>query len=150
MKIISSNEIQSLNDKKSIEDKKHTKELNKAVNPPKMKIKTSRAPKSAPMSASRLKNILKYQSMESGGESAVRLPKSQYQEYKQSLKESTINVVTSLQPEYADTVRDKLLGSNDIVNILSEKVMNLDLIENEWLILGLTVAGKFLEANQGI
>jgi len=42
------------------------------------------------------------------------------------------------------------MGSKDIVDILSDKLMDLDMIENEWLVLGLTVAGKFLEANNGI
>jgi len=151
MKIITSSDIQSLNDKKSIEEKKHTKEITRAVNPPKMRARRTPAPrKDRVISASRLKNILKYQSNPISDLSPPSAPKSQYKEYKNSMKETSINLITSIQPEYADTIKDKIMGSKDIVDILSDKLMDLDMIENEWLVLGLTVAGKFLEANNGI
>lgn len=149
MKIISSDEIQSLNDKKAIEEKKHTKEIFKAVNPPKQRPRRTPAPRrERTVQASRLKDLLQFQSPQSSN--VVPSAPKQYKEWTNSMKETAIKTVVSIQPEYSDTIRDKLTSSNDIVSILSDKIMNLDLVENEWLILALTIGGKFLEANTGI
>ena len=150
MKIISSDESQSLNDKKEIEEKKHTKEIFKAVNPPKQTPRRTPAPRrERTVQASRLKDFLQFQSSQSSN-AVPPVPKQQYKEWTNSVKETAIKTVVSIQPEYSDTIRDKLTSSNDIVSILSDKIMNLDLVENEWLILALTIGGKFLEANTGI
>ena len=139
MKIISSDEIQSLNDKKEIEEKKHTKEIFKAVNPPKQRPRRTPAPRrERTVQASRLKDFLQFQSSQSSN-AVPPVPKQQYKEWTNSVKETAIKTVVSIQPEYSD-----------IVSILSDKIMNLDLVENEWLILALTIGGKFLEANTGI
>ena len=82
MKIISSDEIQSLNDKKEIEEKKHTKEIFKAVNPPKQRPRRTPAPRrERTVQASRLKDFLQFQSSQSSN-AVPPVPKQQYGEWK--------------------------------------------------------------------
>ena len=152
MKILSSQEIKSLDDKKSIEDKKHQKELNHAVNPPKprrtrMSVPRQREQKSS-MDPARLAKILGNAKKMSPTQDF--LPQNDYREYKESLKRSAIGLVSSMEGEHKEIIQDKLANSNDIPKILTNQLLDLDLIQNEWVILALTIGGKFLESRAGV
>ena len=139
MKVVSKQDIEKMDDDLRIEKKKHEKDINKVVNPPKMKpIRKSAPPPSI--------NLNQFKSL---ANQSPR-PPPRYTEYKRSLRHIAAETVSKLAPEEAETVKDKLLASQDIANICTDKLFDLDLIENEWILLGLTVAGKILEAKTGV
>jgi hypothetical protein len=142
MKVVSKQDIEKMDDDLKIEKKKHEKDLNKVVNPPKMKPISKMRSEGA---SSRI-NLNQFKSL-------AAIPTNQpprYNEYKQSLRQVAAETVSKLAPDEADTVKDKLMASRDIANICADKLFDLDLIENEWLVLGLTIAGKILEAKTGV
>ena len=141
MKVVSKQDIEKMDDDLRIERKKHEKDLNKVVNPPKMKPMKKTRSQGAPHRI----NLNHFKSLAMPSNQPPR-----YTEYKRSLRNIAAETVSKLAPEEADTVKDKLLASHDIANICTEKLLDLDLIENEWILLGLTVAGKILEAKTGV
>lgn len=144
-KVISKATIDKWNDDHRIEQLKHKREINVAVNPPKPKrtyggggrVKESRRSTIDPTT------LMNRISTLNGFKSA-----SPYNEYKDSIKKTTANVISSMgsNAEEQKTVRDKIMTSADIASICSRKLFDLNIVENEWAILGLTLAGKFLEA----
>jgi len=137
MKVVSKQDIEKMDDELRVEKKKHEKDLNKIVNPPKMKpIKKSHPPPR--ISMERFANLPRPP------------PARQYSEYKRSLRHVAAETVAKLAPEESDAVKDKLLASHDIANLCAEKLFDMNFIENDWLVLGLTIAGKILEAKTGL
>jgi hypothetical protein len=149
MNIIPKEKINEWNDKSKIQSMKHSKSIRQVVNPPKQKrLARIRQPREHTINprilfndASQLTNILR------GGSSV-----SKYNEYKESLKKSSAyllaNAVGSSQD--SENIKQKLQESQDIATICSEKIMDWNGIENEWVILCVTILGKLLESKIGV
>jgi len=163
-RIVTKSTIQEWNDKSKINDMKHNKDLRTAVNPPKMvQFKkpsgSGRAERmqrqrnhNTTFDPSRLASILSGIPRE-GAEAGERRPPTPYKEYKDSIKKASTQVLSSFAGENTDnqeSVRNKLANSKDIADILANRIGDLDLFQNEWIILCLTIGGKFLETRCGI
>jgi hypothetical protein len=72
---------------------------------------------------------------------------TQYQEYKTSIREAIHYGMTLIErnPSYKDGLKQKICASRDIRTILDNKLRGVNLIENEWLVLGLTLCSKVIE-----
>jgi hypothetical protein len=142
MNVISKDEVDKWTDKYKINNMKHTKSLRSVVNPPKArKLPRIREPRMHTITPQALTQFC-------GSFSSSVSP---YNEYKESIKKSTVTLLSQLNPtETQDVLKEKILASGDIGKICASKLMDYSGIENEWLILGLTVCGKFLEARCGV
>ena len=140
-KVISKATIDKWNDDHKIEQLKHQKEIKVAVNPPKQKVMRSYGRRSAPQH--RVDPVALMNRIQQ-----INSVSNEYNEYKDSIKRTTASIIGSLgkNEEEQQSVREKIMTSGDIASICSKKLMDLNVIENEWAVLGLTIAGKFLEA----
>jgi hypothetical protein len=162
-RVISKEEINQWTDKHKITDLKHQKEIRRQVEPKPpvmLKGKQSKTPRpvaqprnhSTAFNPQRIASILKGVSRDDSASYHHRtLPPSQYREYKESIKKTGTHLIASYAGrDNTDNVKEKLSSSEDIQKIISNKIGDLDLVENEWGVLALTVLGKFLESKFGV
>jgi hypothetical protein len=154
-RVISKQEINQWSDKHKVDDMKHQRNLRDEATPkPQMALKSSgrSRPKrihSQSMTPQRIQSILS--NVNPSSSPPIHRPVGQYKEYKDSIKKTGTHFIASYAGrDNTDNVRDKLQGSEDIQKIISNKIGDLDLVDNEWGVLGLTVLGKFLEAKFGV
>jgi hypothetical protein len=161
---VSKSTIADWNDKSKVTAMKHSKELRTQVNPPKMfqAPRGSRAGNrgrraqvnaarqhSAALDPSRLASLISNIPGRDASERPRARPNHDYQEYKESIKRSTTQVLGSLAGENEDqqqSVRNKIANSKDIAQIIGSRFSDMDFFDNEWIILALTIGGKYLEA----
>ena len=74
-------------------------------------------------------------------------PQPQYNEYKSALKSGVNTLFSQIERNdaYKHSFKDKISNSHDIQTILDNKLSAFNWIENENIILGLTVVAKLLE-----
>ena len=159
-RIVSKSTIADWNDKSKVNEMKHSKELRTQVNPPKMfqaprsrggvsrgrraQVQSMRQ-HSSMLDPSRLASLLGRSASEPA---EYREKLHDYREYKESIKKSSTQVLGKLIGDNVDqqaSVRDKIANSKDIATIIANRIGDLDLFQNEWLILCLTIGGKYLE-----
>lgn len=72
---------------------------------------------------------------------------SRYNEYKTSLREGLTGIMAMIErnPHYKEGLKQKIGSSHDINDILTNKLEAFNFIENDNIILGLTVVAKYLE-----
>ena len=141
MNIVSKEEVDKWNDKHKIESMKHTKSLRTIVNPPKpKKLPRIRQPRNHSVSPETMFKGLSYVSNQ------LSAPPCPYNEYKDSIKKTSASLLSSVDANNQEALKQKILESNDIATICANKLMDFSGIENEWLILCLTIGGKILES----
>ena len=150
MKVVPKSIISSWNDKCQVDKMKHAHSLRKEVNPEKdlTRIKNrGRAPRPPPMRArsinpDKIRDILNQD---------IPMTCNQYGEYKDSIKKCSSSVIaTCLGENESGTLKEKITTSDDIQKILTDKITDLPLLSSEWIVLGMTVAGKYLETKCGV
>ena len=139
--IINKTTINKWNDDLKVNEKKHARALNEEAAPKKFKIPrgtSGRAPR-AQRHTPDISELLKIMPSPKGG--------TQYTEYKESLKESALKLIASIEPnpEYNTSLKGRIANSRDIQSILATKFIDLDFIDNDWGILAATICAKYIE-----
>jgi hypothetical protein len=146
MKVIPKSTISSWNDKNQVDKMKHSYNLRKEVNPERdlSKIKNPRRlpqPKAPKINMKSIREALGSQPLPMA---------TDYCEYKQSLKNCSGNIIAQSIGDETGTLREKITNSKDIQDILANQLFSIPAVSNEWIVLGLTLAGKVLESKCGV
>jgi len=149
MKVIPKSVISSWNDKSQVDKMKHQHSLRKEVNPERdltrikgrSRVSAPRAPRQRQINPDRIRQIL----------SEPIVTQSPYNEYKDSLKKCSGSVIAkTLGDDDGETLKKKITDSKDIQTIITNQVCSFPTFENELIVLGLTLTGKFLESKFGV
>jgi hypothetical protein len=147
--IISGEQLKQMSNARTIGQKLENKSITQQVNNLAQSEKKKKAPKSS--------NIV-FKGMGRAG----RQPKpdvklleylerkrreSEFHEYKTSIRTAVYHGLGMMErnKDHSDNFRQKLTQSRDIARILDNKLENFNWIQNENIILGLTVISKFIE-----